>query len=56
MSLTWNVSAGVTGALGLGLLVVGLIFDSRLVFTLLAVDIGLLWAIATMHHVITSGV
>lgn len=51
-SNAWTITAGALGAVAMLLLVVGLIADSKVVFTLLAADIVALWAIATIHHLV----
>jgi hypothetical protein len=51
---TWTIIASVLGGIAALLLVVGLIFDSQLVFIALAADIVTLWAITTLHHMVAT--
>lgn len=53
-SNVWTITAGVLGALALLLLIVGLVIDSKVAFILLAGDIVVLWAVSTLHHMLTS--
>jgi hypothetical protein len=49
----WTITAGVLGGVAAVLLVAGLIMDSKVVFTLLAADIVALWAVSTIHHLVS---
>lgn len=49
----WTLAATVLGVTSMLLLVAGLIFDSRAIFLLITADIIALWALTTIHHVIS---
>ena len=49
----WTTIATVLGICAAILLLIGLIFESKLVFILLAADVGMLWLVSTIHHVVT---
>src|SRR3990172_6732663 len=52
---TFLAVASALGAAALLLLVVGLITASETAFVLLAVDIGGLWVVSTLRHVVEAG-
>ncbi|HET8671399.1 MAG TPA: hypothetical protein VFM05_12465 [Candidatus Saccharimonadales bacterium] len=52
----WTVLASILGVFAFGLGLINLMANNQLVFVALALDIVALWAITTLHHLVTKGV
>ncbi len=52
----WTSIATVLGVAAFIFAIAGLVVNSKLIFLSLAADIFALWAVTTLHHVITPGV
>jgi hypothetical protein len=50
----WNITASVIGGVAACLILLGLIFNSKAIFLLLAGDIIVLWILTTAHHLLTT--